>query len=289
MALTICKECGKEVATTAAACPNCGNPINPVKKQTKTVITPTPVENEQPFPTWVIFPIIIVGALLIFLLYSMFSSNDETASDNVNINIGQDQIATRTIDNDAQKPVDTTIVEGDTDIPNTTTAPPPAPVNEQQIPPDTRTEVGENGSKDDKGKVMLDAKFADKNGKVQNVKDEKFYLLDKDLETILREANLQGIENQSLKNSFGLSVIDPGKYSEFNKKALDAINDHIKYDVLTNSDGKAEFGNVEPKSYYLFGIHKVGNGFAIWNSAVTVNKGENKLQIQPQRPTEIRR
>lgn len=33
MALIVCSECGKEASSKAAACPNCGAPIAPVKKQ----------------------------------------------------------------------------------------------------------------------------------------------------------------------------------------------------------------------------------------------------------------
>ncbi len=280
MALTICNECGKEVSSSAESCPNCGNPINPIRTETtRAVVTPTPVEREE-FPKWVIVPVVIIGALLIFLLFTLMSGNDENANDNVNVNITQDRPATTVNDRNPTKPADTTIVQSET-----TTA--PTPVNEQQISPDTKTEVIENEPADDKGKVTLEAKVADKNGKVQSVRNEKFYLLDKDLESILREAKLERIENQSLVNSFGMSVLNPGKYREFNQKALNAINDHIKYDVLTDSAGKAEIGNIEPKNYYLFGIHKVGNSFAIWSSSVNIKKGENKLQFQPQRTTEI--
>lgn len=34
MALEICNECGREVSTNAASCPNCGNPIKKAEPQT---------------------------------------------------------------------------------------------------------------------------------------------------------------------------------------------------------------------------------------------------------------
>jgi hypothetical protein len=119
------------------------------------------------------------------------------------------------------------------------------------------------------------------------VKNEKFYLLDKDLESILSEANLEPIEGQTLLNSFGLSVLYPERFGAFNRDALRAIKDHIKYAGTTDANGKAELGGIEPDSYYLFGITRSGRGFAIWSSPVSINAGQNALNLTPQRLTEM--
>jgi hypothetical protein len=39
--------------------------------------------------------------------------------------------------------------------------------------------------------------------------------------------------------------------------------------------------DVKPDSYYLFGITKSRNGFAIWSSPVSIIGGENKLNLSP--------
>jgi hypothetical protein len=119
------------------------------------------------------------------------------------------------------------------------------------------------------------------------VGNEKFYLLDKDLEMILSEAGLESIEGQSLMNSLGMSVLYPEKYNDFHRAALNAINRHIKYSVQTDASGRAQIKDVKPDSYYLFGVTKTGKGFAVWSSPVAVNAGQNALNLSPQPLTEI--
>ena len=88
-------------------------------------------------------------------------------------------------------------------------------------------------------------------------------------------------------NSLGLSVLYPERFSEFNRDALRAIKGHIKYAGTTDGSGKAELGNIEPDSYYLFGVTRSGRGFAIWSSPVAINPGQNALNLTPQRLTEL--
>ena len=79
--------------------------------------------------------------------------------------------------------------------------------------------------------VKIEAKVSTTNGSIQTVKNEKIYLLDEDIETILSKANLESIEGNTLLNSFGLAVMYPDRYAEFNRKSLEAIKKHIKYSV----------------------------------------------------------
>jgi hypothetical protein len=102
----------------------------------------------------------------------------------------------------------------------------------------------------------------------------------------LSEAKIED-GGQGLINAFGLSVVNPGKYSETNQKALAAIKRHIVYSTTTDATGKGEIKDVQPKSYYLFGITKTGNGFAVWSSPVSINAGQNSLLLDPVMPTEI--
>ncbi len=88
-------------------------------------------------------------------------------------------------------------------------------------------------------------------------------------------------------SSFGLSVVYPNRFGDFRNKALRAIKDHIKYAGTTNASGTAELGGIEPDSYHLFGITKVGNGFAVWSSPVSITSGENILNLSPARVTEL--
>ena len=169
----------------------------------------------------------------------------------------------------------------------TTTAPAPAPnyPSTTTSVPSSQTQVQTIPA--DKGLVVINAKVSSKNGSIQSVKNEKFYLLDKDLETILNDAKLEPIEGNSLSDSFGLSVMYPDRYGDFNRDARSAINKHIKYNATTGGDGKAAMKDVKPDSYYLFGITKTKTGFAVWSSPVSIIGGENKLDLQPARMNEM--
>lgn len=286
MSLIICPECAHEVSTTAAACPNCGHQFLPTvvhpPVQRNVVVSEVPRDREG-FPPWAFIPLGVLGLGLVLLLFYMFKSNDQGT--NVNVNL-----AART------SPVETTretTVRSDTQ-PNQVIVPPSSDPNQVYIPPaappssdTTITSVPPETIAPDKGTVNIEAKIATKSGDIQPVQKEKFYLLDKDLQSILSEANINDETGQGLNTAFGLSVVYPDKYRETNKKALDAINKHVKYDVLTDATGKAQMKGVKPDAYYLFGITKTRNGYAIWSSPVSIQPGDNKLVLDPVRMTEI--
>lgn len=286
MALTICPECTHEVSSTAAACPNCGHPFAPPvvhpPVQRNVVVSEVPRDREG-FPPWAFIPLGVLGLGLILLLFYLFKSDDNGRNINVNL-------ASRT------SPVETTretTVRSDTQ-PNQVIVPPSSDPNQVMLPPaappssdTTITSVPPETIAPDKGTVNIEAKIATKSGDIQPVQKEKFYLLDKDLQSILSEANINDETGQGLNTAFGLSVVYPDKYRETNKKALDAINKHVKYDILTDAAGKAQMKGVKPDSYYLFGITKTRNGYAIWSSPVSIQPGDNKLVLDPVRMTEI--
>ena len=273
MSLVNCPECNHEVSASADACPNCGHPFAPPAVKSKVV---THTSTQESFPKWIFIPLGILGIVLVFVLIMFMQNKDETANRDIDVNINpQRQTAERR---------DTNPPPNDVVIPPSTTTDTTNP--SQTIPPDMQTTVIENDSPDS-GAVNIEAKVTDKTGKTNPVSDEKFYLLDKQLESILREANIKSINGQTLINTFGLSVLNPGKYAETNQKALEAIEDHVKYDTLSDMSGKAQMKGVKPGSYYLFAIHKTANGFAIWSSPVTIKAGENRLILPPARLTEV--
>lgn len=286
MSLMNCPECGHEVSTEAVACPNCGHPfaVHP------TPVHPTPVSNPRvvvaepdrsDFPKWVIIPVVIVGALILFFAFALMKNNNEDDTKlkyNVNLSSRESE--------DKRETIITTSPPTQIEVPSdsTTVIAPPTTSVPQTIPPSSQTEVINVPIT---GSVEIDAKILTQKGATQSVKNEKFYLLDKDLETILSEADLEPIANQTLKSSFGLAIMYPEKYGNFQKDALNAINKHVKYDATTNTDGKASMKDVKPDSYYLFGITKNKEGFAIWSSPISIVEGENKLNLSPARLTEI--
>ncbi len=286
MSLTNCPECGHEVSIEAVACPNCGRPLSaptPVI-QRKVIVTERPTDDG--FPKWVIVPIVILAVVVVFLLIAITRNTEENANTRtVNVNLATERRSTdsrdstRTVNppNQVEVPSSSTTINP----PPTTTA--PSYPSSSTTVPSSQTEVTVPA---DKGLVVIDAKVTTKTG-TQSVKNEKFYLLDKDLETILSDADLEAIEGNSLSDSFGLAVLYPDRYGDFRRNALSAIQKHIKYNATTDGGGKASMKDVKPDSYYLFGITKTRNGFAIWSSPVSIIGGENKLNLQPARLNEM--
>ena len=273
MSLIYCPECGHEISAAAVACPNCGRPLSarPVVAAAPVV---APVRRSDGVPNWIFIPLGIIGVLLVVVFFVVMSRNSEDANSNLSVNVSRRPTS-------STSNVDRT---SSTDIPSSTVTVPPTTDTQTVTVPGAQTDVSAPPSK---GSVIIDAKIAGRTGTAQPVKNEKFYLLDKDLESILSEANLEPIEGQSLMNSLGLSVLYPDRFSEFNRDALRAIRTHIKYAGTTDAAGKAELGGIEPNSYYLFGVTRSGRGFAIWSSPVTINAGQNALNLTPQRLNEM--
>ena len=272
MALIHCPECGHEISTAAVACPNCGRPIAGVPRVEKNVVVADVPRREDGFPKWAIIPLAVLGGFLMLVLFIMMSRSDDEANANLRVNVNTrppSRDITRT--NSLSDPTTTTTV--------------PSTDGQTVTIPGSQTGITETAPA--KSTVVIDAKVVARTGTPQPVKNEKFYLLDKDLEGILSEASLEPIEGNSLLTSFGLSVMFPDRYGDFQRDALRAIRDHIKYSGTTDGAGKAQLSGVEPNSYYLFGVTKAGRGFAVWSSPVSIVEGQNVLNLSPQRITEI--
>jgi len=252
----------------------------------KVVVADVPRESDG-FPKWAFIPLGLIGAVLLLVFFVAMGRNDDSANSNLAVNV-------------SARPGSTTASRGTTEsqtvnVPPTdsqTVTIPSAPAGSIPPPssvtvPGSSTSVSSLPPASTKATVVIDAKIATQTGAPQAVRNERFYLLDKDLESILSDANIDPIEGQTLTNSLGLSVLYPNRYGDFHKDALQAIKEHIKYAGQTDSAGKAQLGNVDPDSYYLFGITKTGKGFAVWSSPVTVSGGQNLLNLSPQRLTEI--
>lgn len=283
MSLIICPDCGHEVSTAAAACANCGRPLIDPTIERNVVITEVPPPVREEFPKWIFIPIAVLGMVLLFALFYLMRNKDDTTEVNVNVNAARARTTngnTRETTVRNEPPNQVTIPPSDTTT--VTTAPQTSSIPQSSS---VTTVPGESVSAD-KGTVVVDAKISTKAGSVQPVRNEKFYLLDKDLEDILDDANIEDESGQGLKNTFGLSILYPDRYGDTKQKALSAIGKHTKYSALTDSNGKASIKDIKPDSYYLFGITKTKTGFAIWSSQVTITPGQNVLNLSPASITE---
>jgi len=277
MALIHCPECGHEISQAAIACPNCGRPINGTVPTGRPIHVTRSSGDGDGFPVWAAVPLALAVIAVIFLLFYALRNNDETADTNLNVNV----TTRRTASADDRRSTSDTVRDSDTssDPSGTGTAPPSDP-----------RVVGVPGSQttvSNKGRVEIQAQVITANGTPQTVRNEKFYLLDSDLETILSDAGLDPIAGQTLANSFGLSILQPDRYGSFQREALVAINKHIKYSGTTDGSGKLTMPDVDPDNYYLFGITRTGRGFALWSSPVAITSGDNILNLSPQQITEI--
>ncbi|HEV8591985.1 MAG TPA: zinc-ribbon domain-containing protein [Pyrinomonadaceae bacterium] len=272
MALVYCPECGHEISNAAVACPHCGRPIAKNSLIEHRVAKPS-ATREEGVPKWAIIPIVAIGTAILIAFLFLFARNGEDANSNLRVAVNTQKPSTTPINvPSSETTIGTATEDGTISVPS-----------DSQI----STVPGSQVAVPSKGTVVIDAKMTAKNGSAQPVRKEKFYLLDKDLETILSDGGIEPIVGQSLLNSFGLSVVYPDRYGDFNRRALAAIKPHIKYAGTTDVNGKASLGGIEPSSYYLFGITKSGNSFAMWSSPVAVIAGENTLNLSPAPLTEI--
>ncbi|MEO5859408.1 MAG: zinc ribbon domain-containing protein [Pyrinomonadaceae bacterium] len=279
MSLIYCPECGHEISTAAVACPSCGRPVTAPPSQIPRVVVERQPKTDS-IPPWVIAPVVLLGVLVLFgLIYLVTSSNSDSNSNlSVNVNSRQPETA-RASEKISTAPSDVSSIPPST-IPVTNTPGVSYPVPAQNVP-------GSAGSVPTSGTVLIDAKVSTRNGSTQGARNTRFYLLDKDLDTILNDADIEPIEGQSLTNSLALATADQGRYGDFYREAMSALKGHIKYTGSTDGSGKAQLGSVKPDQYYLFGVARTGEGFAMWNSSVSVIAGENAVNLTPQQLTEM--
>lgn len=288
MSLIICPECAHEVSSLATACTNCGHPFVKPVVQRSVVVSELPRERDD-FPKWIFIPLGILGVVLLFILLAYMRNSSNDAGQNINVRVASQQ-PTNALDSKArasEAPPNQIVVPpsqtGQVVVPPSSSVPvaPPSQTTVTSVAPPTEMVVP------DKGTVNLEAKVATKSGGTQPVRAERFYLLNKDLESILSDADIEDETGQGLTNAFGLSVVAPDKYGETNKKALAAIGKHTVYKTQTDASGKAQMKGVKPDSYYLFGITKTRTGFAVWSSPVTIQAGDNSLVLPAAQMTEI--
>ncbi|HEX8246689.1 MAG TPA: hypothetical protein VF599_00775 [Pyrinomonadaceae bacterium] len=288
MSLITCPDCQNQISTEAVACPNCGRPMAP------TIVEPIPQREviiqpprEKAFPAWIIAPIIILGAVLVFVLFAVMRSNDDESNRNVNVRLGTER---ESVNSRSNRVAQSETRSSDVTVPSTSA--PPSQSSEVTVPPsqsttintpptDTRTATADNVPVG-KSSLTVEAKIRGTTGREQAVQKETFYLLKKDLRTILEEADIDDEEGQGVVNAFGMSIVYPGRYPEIRRKALAAISKYTVAKTLTDAQGKAKFPDVKPDSYYLFGITKTPEGFSVWDQPITLSEGQMpNLILQP--------
>ena len=319
MSLVYCPECGNEVSGSSVACPNCGRPLSagvvaevpvneargqdvpmverledPVTGRTvaarpvveRHVVTPGPVRTRETVPAWAIALIAILGVTVLGVLFYAFTNSDDSTNTNIRLNAASRANNSRNSAT-AVAPEDVRT----TQVPATSVPATSAPVT--SVPESTTTNVPSSSASQvtvpapTKGTVAIKASINSKTGETRAARSVKFYLLDKDLEAILSDARIDPIEGNTLSGSMGLAMVYPDRFGDFQRRAMAAIAPHVKYVGTTDAAGIAKLGNVNPNAYYLFSVTRIGQGFALWNSPISVIPGENALDLSPQDVTEV--
>lgn len=158
----------------------------------------------------------------------------------------------------------------------------------------------------DSASLSIDAALVFKSGDVKPVARTEFTLLDRDLESILKDsnytselpsnlrdalermsANVQGSRAKTFalilsRTSTAGEGDDPQAVATLQfsiGKALSAVKPHVLYSTTSDFQGKAKFENLKPGKYYLFGYSKLGNSAAVWNIETVIKDGENKITL----------
>lgn len=277
MSMIFCPECGHEVSVNAAACPNCGRPIAPPVVEKKVVVAPP--RRKETVPPWVWAIIGVLGVLLVVLAVMLLRDSDD-ANTNLNVNVAARRAANAEL---AARDRATT-----TTVPSTDAGTSSVPGQVTTVPGQTTTVPGTSSGTatapaPDRGSVALSARVLPaRGGAAQAARSVRFYLLERDVVSILGAANVEPIDGNDLEGSLGLAAVFPGRYPEFQSAAERAISRALKASGTTDGSGKASMSNIEPGSYYIFAVAKIGSDYALWNAPVSVVGGENQLQLSPQ-------
>ncbi len=226
------------------------------------------------------------AVLLILFAYIMLREGSDEGNTNINVNLaGRRTASDPTRDartSEVPSSSDRVTVPSDSNyVPETSSL----PSSSTTVPGSSEAPV----APPDRGSVKITARvlMPRSTGSPQPVRNARFYLLDDDLDTILSEARVEPIEGNSYAASLGLAAVFPDRYGDFQRAAMRAITRHVKYTGTTDSSGNASLPNVDPREYYIFGVTKIGGGFAMWNAPVNVIAGENILNLSPPSVTEI--
>jgi len=119
-------------------------------------------------------------------------------------------------------------------------------------------------------------------GGAQALASQTFYLLDTNLEVILRRTGVQGSSSANPVGMWGMMQEFAPTSFEGEPPAAQVMAEiarHTRYRAKTDLQGRASFTNIKPGTYYVYGTAGTRGGFAIWNVTVNVPTGENSLVL----------
>ncbi len=155
--------------------------------------------------------------------------------------------------------------------------------------------------------LQVEAGLIYKSGAVKPVLRTDFYLLDKDLIEIFKNANVALPVDQTesmtkisdaLYPEFALKyfamVQTEGdqqsrsqKLKVFYEQANTAIGPHIVQKQASNFSGKVSFQKLKPGTYYVMSVYKTEQNTFVWNSKVDVTNGDASISLDQSTATSM--
>ncbi len=111
----------------------------------------------------------------------------------------------------------------------------------------------------------------------QPVARTTFYLLDDDPEKLMRAAGVGSEGALSVLDVFAFGVKYDRRRTPAFTAATESIASHTKQTVMTDFNGKAQFTDIAPGRYFIFGTSNTRKGYAIWSLAVDIKAGQNSI------------
>ncbi|MDM7923921.1 MAG: hypothetical protein QUS14_16620 [Pyrinomonadaceae bacterium] len=152
-------------------------------------------------------------------------------------------------------------------------APPARTVDSQLQPPSVDRE---------KASVSITMTLLDAAGTPEPAKNVKLHLLDEEPLTIFSRAGISPLEGRTILETYGVSIAEPIRYREVRRSGKQAIEEHAKYSVTSDSDGIVDIADVKPGKYHIFGATKVEQGYAMWNAQASIGAGANLINLSAQ-------
>ena len=127
------------------------------------------------------------------------------------------------------------------------------------------------------GTLAIEAGIIYKAGGNQPVGRTEFRLLDSDLESLISAAGLRADRGIDLVSTWGIKR----RYSPdaILLQIEESIRKHTIQSVTTDFNGKAQFENIQPGKYFVYGLTETRRGFAIWSVPIEIKAGQNSLLL----------
>jgi hypothetical protein len=127
--------------------------------------------------------------------------------------------------------------------------------------------------------LTIEAGLVYQSGDTKPVTRTTFYLLDEDLEVILKSAGLTGYSTSPAVIGVELDLLRvSGKSAEYDR-IMAAIAQHTVASETTDFGGKAKFTALKPGVRFLYGNYSVGRNRAVWHMKLEIKPGTDTALV----------